>query len=146
MANFAYDPVNYEFFRTLNILDLFLDVLVEELDDVMIQFSIGGICNCCLDKLNKEFFIENDTISIVTKHLSSTNLETLQSALITLMFLTTPQTKKGKENMLFMLPYLTLFCAEITSEAIVKSVQGHVLSSNKSLANLATIFLEVSTV
>ena len=24
LANFAYDPVNYEFFRQLNILDLFL--------------------------------------------------------------------------------------------------------------------------
>ena len=98
LANFAYDPINYEYFRALNILDLFLDVLVEETDDKMIQFSIGGICNCCLDKLNKEFFIENDAISIVAKLLSSSNEETVQSAITTLMFLTTPQTKKGKKK------------------------------------------------
>lgn len=96
LANFAYDPINYEYLRKLNVLDLFLDVLVEETDAKMIQFSIGGICNCCLDKLNKEFFIANDAISIIAKHLSSSNLETLQSALTTLMFLTTPQSKQGK--------------------------------------------------
>ena len=55
LANFGYDPINYEFFRTLNVLDLFLDVLAEEqhsgngdYDDKMRLFAIGGICNCCL--------------------------------------------------------------------------------------------------
>ena len=56
LANFGYDPINYQFFRTLNVIDLFLDVLAEEdqdkedkeYNDTMIQFAIGGICNCCL--------------------------------------------------------------------------------------------------
>ena len=64
LANFGYDPINYGFFRTLNVLDLFLDVLAEEqdgdsgsatgnseFDDTMRQFAIGGICNCCLGLL-----------------------------------------------------------------------------------------------
>lgn len=28
LANFAYDPINYEYFRQLNILDLFLGILL----------------------------------------------------------------------------------------------------------------------
>ena len=28
LANFAYDPINYEYFRKLNVLDLFLGELV----------------------------------------------------------------------------------------------------------------------
>ena len=60
LANFGYDPINYGFFRTLNVLDLFLDVLAEEqgdssansdFDNTMKQFAIGGICNCCLGLL-----------------------------------------------------------------------------------------------
>ena len=30
LTNFGYDPINYGFIRTLNVLDLFLDVLAEE--------------------------------------------------------------------------------------------------------------------
>ena len=33
LTNFDYDPINYGFFRTLNMLDLFLDVLAEEKQD-----------------------------------------------------------------------------------------------------------------
>ena len=96
LANFAYDPINYEHFRKLNILDLFLDVLAEEVDDDMIEFAVGGICNCCLDKLNKEFLIENDAIKIIKKHLLSANEETVFSVITTLIFLITSQTKEGK--------------------------------------------------
>ena len=95
LGNFAYDPINYEYFRKLNIFDLFLDVLAEETDEKMIEFAIGGICNGCLDKLNKDFLIENDAINIVAKHLTSSQEETVLSAITTLMYLTTSQTKKG---------------------------------------------------
>ena len=58
LANFGYDPINYQFFRTLNVIDLFLDVLAEEdqdkedkeYNDTIMQFAIGGICNCCLGR------------------------------------------------------------------------------------------------
>lgn len=95
LANFGYDPINYEHFRKLNILDLFLDILVEETDQTLIEFAMGGICNCCLDKLNKEFLVRNDAILIAAQHLSSSNEETTLSTITTLMYLTTPETKKG---------------------------------------------------
>lgn len=47
LANFSYDPVNYEHLRTLGIIDLFLEQLSEE-DPTIIQFALGGICNLAL--------------------------------------------------------------------------------------------------
>ncbi len=96
LANFAYDPINYDHFRKLNILDLFLDAIAEDTDEKAIEFAIGGVCNCCLDKLNKEYLINNDGVELTIKCLSSGNEETVLSAITTLMYLTTPATKKGK--------------------------------------------------
>ena len=95
LANFAYDPINYEHFRKLNILDLFLDVVAEETHDKMIEFAMSGICNCCLDQLNMRYLIENDGVELAVKCLSSENEETVLSAITTLIYITTPETKKG---------------------------------------------------
>lgn len=95
LANFGYDPINYEYFQKLNILDLFLDVLVEETDETMIEFAMGGICNCCLDELNKDFLVANGAIAVVAQRLSCLNEETRLSVITTLMYLTTPETRKG---------------------------------------------------
>ncbi|XP_073247368.1 armadillo repeat-containing protein 7-like isoform X2 [Porites lutea] len=69
LANFAYDPINYDHFRKLNVVDLFMD------------------------KENKQHIIDNGGISLVVNCLSSPNEETVLSAITTLMFLTTPQTQ-----------------------------------------------------
>lgn len=49
LANFAYDPINYEFLRKLNVIDLFLDQLSEE-NINFVQFGLGGLCNLALGK------------------------------------------------------------------------------------------------
>lgn len=81
LANFAYDPVNYEYMRTLNVIDLFLGKVIfflhisifitqhtwciplnnlimtyitldclDESDEKLVEFGIGGLCNICLGK------------------------------------------------------------------------------------------------
>lgn len=137
LANFGYDPINYGFFRTLNVLDLFLDVLAEEedggnsssgnsdYDDMMKQFAIGGICNCCLDRLNKAYVIENDGIHYAAKCLDSTNNHTVMSAITTLMYLITPETRLA-----------------ITAGYIQSKMKQLAKSANPRISNLATIFLE----
>ncbi|XP_057632534.1 armadillo repeat-containing protein 7 isoform X2 [Chionomys nivalis] len=40
LANFAYDPGNYEYLRQLQVLDLFLDSLSEE-NETLVKFAIG---------------------------------------------------------------------------------------------------------
>ncbi|OUM62531.1 hypothetical protein PIROE2DRAFT_44197 [Piromyces sp. E2] len=50
LANFSYDPINYTWLWELNVIDLFLDCLVEE--NLMLQeLAIGGICNLCVGGL-----------------------------------------------------------------------------------------------
>ncbi|XP_016788405.1 armadillo repeat-containing protein 7 isoform X2 [Pan troglodytes] len=43
LANFAYDPSNYEYLRQLQVLDLFLDSLSEE-NETLVEFAIGSHC------------------------------------------------------------------------------------------------------
>jgi hypothetical protein len=47
LANFGYDPVNYDHLRRLNVLDLFLDALSEppEQAAALHEFAITGLCN-----------------------------------------------------------------------------------------------------
>ena len=60
---FCRDYVITNFCRTV-------DILAEETDDKMVEFAIGGVCNCCLDKLNKAYFLENDGVQLTVKCLS----------------------------------------------------------------------------
>ncbi|XP_068675050.1 armadillo repeat-containing protein 7-like isoform X3 [Montipora foliosa] len=100
------------------------DMLTEE-NENFVEFGIGGLSNCSLDKEIKQHIIQNDGISLVINCLSSSNEETVLSAITTLMFLTTPQTRE-----------------EITSDAIVDCMEKFAASSNSRLSNLAKIFLQ----
>ncbi|KAL1917956.1 uncharacterized protein VTP21DRAFT_3790 [Calcarisporiella thermophila] len=126
LANFAYDPINYEWMRKLNVIDLFLDVLAEEEGgEKMKEFAIGGLCNLCLDGKNRELIVEGDGIPLVVSCLSSRNEETVLSAITTLMFLCTPATSKA-----------------ILIGSVRECMLQFVHSSNRRLANLATVFVE----
>ncbi|XP_075759813.1 armadillo repeat-containing protein 7 isoform X2 [Pelodiscus sinensis] len=39
LANFAYDPKNYEYLRQLQVLDLFLDMLTED-NETLVEFAV----------------------------------------------------------------------------------------------------------
>uniref|UniRef100_A0A8C9KUT4 Armadillo repeat containing 7 n=1 Tax=Serinus canaria TaxID=9135 RepID=A0A8C9KUT4_SERCA len=43
LANFAYDPSNYEYLRQLQVLDLFLDMLTED-NETLVEFAMGKDC------------------------------------------------------------------------------------------------------
>ncbi|XP_042303862.1 armadillo repeat-containing protein 7 [Sceloporus undulatus] len=124
LANFAFDPKNYEYLRRLKVLDLFLDLLTED-SETLVEFALGGLCNLCLDKINKDYILEAGGVSAVVSCLSSSNEETVLSAVTTLMYLTTPQS-----------------CQEITALPVVECMLRFSLSASRRLRNLATIFLE----
>ncbi|CAH1243755.1 ARMC7 [Branchiostoma lanceolatum] len=124
LANFAYDPINYEHLRKLNVIDMFLDSLTEE-NERLVEFGIGGLCNLALDKQNKEHILASGGVDLVIQCLSSRNEETVLNAITTLMFLTTPASK----------PAITLL-------SVVECMLRFQLSKNSRLSNLATVFLE----
>ncbi|CBK20458.2 uncharacterized protein [Blastocystis hominis] len=87
LANFAYDPYNYAIMSELNILDLFLDGLEEE-DELIVEFAIGGICNCiCYPAFSELVVSEKANLKNMIRLLSSTNENTLISAMATLYYL-----------------------------------------------------------
>lgn len=44
LANFAYDPINYDHIKKLRILDIFLEQLSENCEELL-HFALAGICN-----------------------------------------------------------------------------------------------------
>lgn len=123
LANFAYDPVNYDYIRRLNVIDLFLDCL-DESNEKLVEFAVGGLCNLVNDRLNQDLILANDGVNLVVRCLSSSNDETVLSAITTLIFLATPASKQ-----------------DLTRMPIIDAMQKFSLSSNKRLSNLASIYL-----
>ncbi|XP_046734974.1 armadillo repeat-containing protein 7 [Diprion similis] len=123
LANFAYDPINYEYLRKLKVIDLFLYLLSED-DKDFVRFAISGICNLCLDPENKDYIVHSQGVQAVSSLLTSSDEETVLSATTTLMFLISPFSKPL-----------------ITSPKIIESMIHFSNSSNIRIKNLATIFL-----
>ncbi|RVW39399.1 Armadillo repeat-containing protein 7 [Vitis vinifera] len=70
LANFAYDPFNYNFLRQLNVLELFLDCITEP-NEKLVEFGVGGICNSCADPENAAVITNCGGIPLIIQCLSS---------------------------------------------------------------------------
>eukprot|EP01127_Copromyxa_protea_P008159 TRINITY_DN1862_c0_g1_i4.p1 TRINITY_DN1862_c0_g1~~TRINITY_DN1862_c0_g1_i4.p1 ORF type:complete len:317 (-),score=59.75 TRINITY_DN1862_c0_g1_i4:155-1105(-) len=86
LGNFAYDPINYDHFLSLCIIDLFLDCL-DEPNSKLVQFAIGGLCNCCIDPRIAQVIEENEGLPLILGCLSSACEETVLSTITTLFYL-----------------------------------------------------------
>eukprot|EP01097_Dermamoeba_algensis_P011734 TRINITY_DN9217_c0_g1_i1.p1 TRINITY_DN9217_c0_g1~~TRINITY_DN9217_c0_g1_i1.p1 ORF type:complete len:193 (-),score=32.39 TRINITY_DN9217_c0_g1_i1:212-790(-) len=124
LANFAYDPINYENMRNLNIIDLFLDMLTEE-SETLVEFGMGGLCNCCIDPLNATTIIENKGVELIIKCLSSANEETVLSALTTLYYLSSEAKK------------------EISAPVVIETLKLYSTCAIPRLRNASRILLDV---
>nr|XP_050868382.1 armadillo repeat-containing protein 7 [Vespula vulgaris] len=123
LVNFSYDPINYEYLRQLKVIDLFLHILSED-NSTFVRFAIGGICNLCLDPINKAYILRNQGISLVSSLLNSHDEGTILSSITTLMFLITPE-----------------FINDIVSPMVIKHMHDLSNSTNNRIKNLAIIFL-----
>lgn len=123
LANFAYDPVNYDYFRQLRIIDLFLNILSDPEVD-FVQFAIGGLCNLSSDPINRQYIIRNQGVELISELLISSEEESVLSAITTLMFLTTESSNR----------------INITPHLITKLTNLSKSTSNRA-KNLALIFL-----
>ncbi|CAI7767682.1 unnamed protein product, partial [Closterium sp. NIES-53] len=92
LANFAYDPINYDHLRKLNVLELFLDCLTEE-NAKLVDFGMGGLCNAAADTANASAIATADNIPLIVDCLSSPVESTALSALACLYFICTPRTR-----------------------------------------------------
>ncbi|GLV39077.1 Follicle cell protein 3C [Carabus blaptoides fortunei] len=80
LANFAYDPINYEYMRSLNLLDLFLEQFRSG-NEELIHFSSAAICNLSADPTNRDLIIRKNGIKLVAKLLYSKDEEVVLNSL-----------------------------------------------------------------
>lgn len=133
LANFSYDPINYEYIRRLNIIDIFLNLIKTPTNNVnLLNFSIAGVCNLCLDEKNKAYLIDNSIVDSLKSLMLSNNYfnndTILTNILTTLTFLNNEQIKTNH------ITNDNLFVNKIL--AIYNS------SKNKILTNIIQVFLE----
>lgn len=97
LGNFAYDPINYEYFRRLDIMDIFLNSLIEfksnfNFNIKILNFSVAALCNLCLDAKNKEYMLKHNFINLVLNCLNveqiKENIELILNVLTILIFIT----------------------------------------------------------
>ncbi|CAL7950027.1 unnamed protein product [Xylocopa violacea] len=122
LANFAYDPINYGYMRQLQIIDLFLYTLSDD-NLKLVLFASGGICNLCVDPINKLYILRNQGIRLLTSLLSSKDEDIILSTITSLIFLITFESKN-----------------EVTTELIEK-ISDLLNHESNRIKNLATIFL-----
>ncbi|KAI9345747.1 hypothetical protein BD770DRAFT_463281 [Pilaira anomala] len=99
LANFAYDPINFNSLWDLEVVDLFLKVgAITNQDPLLQEFGMGGLANICLEKRHYEYitskttFINNIINCINPKN--GTNL--IMNAMTTLMQLITEENYTGE--------------------------------------------------
>ena len=87
LANFAYDPINYPHFRSLRVIELFLSQLspsTSNNSETLTEFSVAGICNLCLDPLNREILFRLRAIPLLIYCLENPQEKIVLPALTTL--------------------------------------------------------------
>ncbi|KAG1687643.1 hypothetical protein DVH05_004673 [Phytophthora capsici] len=161
LANFAYDPINYGSLNRLRIIDLFLDILDADQEakasntdektkkpaqqgpattssqssrKKLVEFALGGICNCIPDPQLQQQFIEGEGVEILAPYIleisinsaptSSRELNVAVSALTTAYFLLDSDA-----------------FADITSDRFKDKMQTLQSHQNVQIANTAAAFL-----
>ncbi|KAJ8956935.1 hypothetical protein NQ318_014354 [Aromia moschata] len=122
LANFAYDPINYEFMKQLHLVDLFLAQL-SETNQELLRFALAGLCNISCDPEIKEYIISLKGINLIASYVLHKNEEIALNALTTLFYLFESKSAVFPEDL----------------EQKVIQLEAN---SNPRLKNLGTVFLQ----
>ncbi|KAL9895398.1 LOW QUALITY PROTEIN: uncharacterized protein ACN2A1_006108 [Glossina fuscipes fuscipes] len=89
LANFAYDPINWDYLKSAEGLKLFVELLQTPNENLQL-YGIAGLCNICLDKQSHDFILQKahlkfiQTLLVKTENLEITlNILTLIYQLLT---------------------------------------------------------------
>ncbi|CAH1987035.1 unnamed protein product [Acanthoscelides obtectus] len=122
LANFAYDPINYEFMKQLHLVDLFISELSNDNCD-LVHFALSGICNISCDPESREYIICMNGVNRISELLLHKHEDIALNALTTLYYL-------------FESKNVTI------PQDIKRKVQQYAMSCNPRYKNLGSIFLD----
>ena len=96
LANFAYDPINFERLRALGVPALFVDCLEvdENLNSNTSSFGLAGLCNLLAAPVNRELLLAHSrALSLITRCLGSDRLDSKLSAITCLSQMVTAESR-----------------------------------------------------
>ncbi|ONI17181.1 hypothetical protein PRUPE_3G143200 [Prunus persica] len=110
----------------LNVLELFVDCITEP-NEKLVEFGLGGICNCCADPANAVIITQCGGIPLVIQCLSSPVRNTVNYAIGSLYYLCNASNK-----------------GEIMKPEVVDVMKRYAAAEEVSLSfsNLAKAFLD----
>lgn len=89
LVNFAYDPINFDYLKSLGVPAIFLQDLTDDDGDI-VEFAISGICNMCQHRDTKEYLLRNNVIDLLMAQLASKREETIVTCITTLIYMLSP--------------------------------------------------------
>lgn len=93
LANFAYDPLNFEYLTKHSAIVVFLDLLVSR-NEKLIEHGATGISNFCHEPQIHQQLLEDKNLELIQTLLESNNPRILSPALTTLIYLQTGVDKR----------------------------------------------------
>ena len=85
MANFAYDPLNYQYLRDSKVVELFVNGLSSR-NPFFVLYSLKGICNLANDPLNVDIIFKSSAFDQIKDLVLSDNPDLARESLTTLIF------------------------------------------------------------
>ncbi|XP_041974128.1 armadillo repeat-containing protein 7-like [Aricia agestis] len=125
LANFAYDPINYGYIRDVGVLDIFMFVLKNESNEKLLHFATAGICNLCNDPANIDYILQHQILKPLALLLKSSNSDIVADTITIFIYLNNSHAK-----------------GSISLAEVITEVKSLATSDNKTIGNLAKIFLE----
>jgi hypothetical protein len=119
LANFAYDPINYDFLKKAKAHELFLELLSNS-DAKLVLHGIAGICNFVTDAVVRDYITKGGGSALILQLLDHSCIDVLVNALTTLIFLRVDN---------------------FTKETLER-VQTLAQNEDKRLQNIARVFLD----
>ncbi|CAO3672001.1 unnamed protein product [Rhizopus microsporus] len=99
LANFAYDPINYDHLWNLYAVNLFLEAITDP-DPLLREFGMGGLANICLEPRHYEYIMSQPSFrQNIISCLDNTWTKNIKvNAMTTLMLLITEENYSGNKK------------------------------------------------
>ncbi|XP_055850526.1 armadillo repeat-containing protein 7 [Episyrphus balteatus] len=126
LANFAYDPINFQHLRDANAVNLFFQLITSR-NERLVLHGIAGICNICLDSLSQTEITNSKNIKILFEL-----FETQTNADIIIHLLTT----------IYLLAANKSLSSNVYTKENLQRIRSLTKSSEKRIESLASIIIE----
>ncbi|TMW53991.1 hypothetical protein DOY81_000923 [Sarcophaga bullata] len=129
LANFAYDPINWEYLKTAEVLNLFMELLDNPNENLQLHAS-AGLCNICLDQESINYIVNDQNLKNIKKRLFLTRNPNIILNLLTLFYQLIANQLRAKANIL---------CA-----SVLKQIKEFNLryENDKRIVNIISLLLE----